>query len=296
MSQTWDDTLRASGYRVTPQRQLVLEAVTKLEHATPEEIFADVQQTARGVNVSTIYRTLELLEQLGLVTHTHLGHGAPRYHLAAEAEHVHLVCRECGQITEVDPAAVGRPGHRAGRRVRFRDRRRSPDGLRPLRRLPGRRPADRGLARATGRRARIAWPVCKACSPEPAAGRARRRPRRRPRHAGSPRTTATRTPSSGRWPAPPGWSTGRTAACSRITGPDRLSWLHSLTTQAWTSSPPVTRAEALILSPNGHVEHHLTLTDDGTRPVGARRAGHAPGRCWSSSSPCGSCSGSSPPT
>lgn len=106
MSQAWDDELRARGYRVTPQRQLVLEAVTKLEHATPEEIWADVQQTARGVNISTIYRTLELLEQLGLVTHTHLGHGAPRYHLAAEAKHVHLVCSECGQVTQVAPEAV----------------------------------------------------------------------------------------------------------------------------------------------------------------------------------------------
>ena len=106
MSQAWDEELRARGYRVTPQRQLVLEAVTKLEHATPEEICASVQQTARGVNISTIYRSLELLEQLGLVTHTHLGHGAPRYHLAAEAEHVHLVCAECGRITQVGPDAV----------------------------------------------------------------------------------------------------------------------------------------------------------------------------------------------
>ena len=78
MTQAWDKTLRARGDRVTPQRQLVLAAVTKLEHATPEEIWADVQQTASGVNISTIYRALELLEQLGLVTHTHLGHGAPR--------------------------------------------------------------------------------------------------------------------------------------------------------------------------------------------------------------------------
>jgi Fur family ferric uptake transcriptional regulator len=107
MTQAWDKELRARGYRVTPQRQLVLEAVTKLEHASPEEIWADVQQTASGVNISTIYRTLELLEQLGLVTHTHLGHGAPRYHLAAEADHVHLVCSTCGRITEVPPAAVG---------------------------------------------------------------------------------------------------------------------------------------------------------------------------------------------
>jgi len=106
MSQTWDDTLRASGYRVTPQRQLVLEAVTKLEHATPEEIYAEVKQTVVGVNVSTVYRTLELLEQIGLVTHTHLGHGAHRYHLAADAQHVHLVCRGCGSITQLSPAAV----------------------------------------------------------------------------------------------------------------------------------------------------------------------------------------------
>jgi Fur family ferric uptake transcriptional regulator len=106
MSQAWDATLRAGGYRVTPQRQLVLEAVTELEHATPEEIFGRVRRTARGVNVSTVYRTLELLEQVGLVTHTHLGHGAPRYHLAAEAEHVHLVCQRCDRVTEVAPAAV----------------------------------------------------------------------------------------------------------------------------------------------------------------------------------------------
>ena len=106
MEQAWDEELRARGYRVTPQRQLVLEAVTKLEHATPEEICASVQETARGVNISTIYRSLELLEQLGLVTHTHLGHGAPRYHLAAEAEHVHLVCAECGRVTQVGPDAV----------------------------------------------------------------------------------------------------------------------------------------------------------------------------------------------
>ncbi|HJY95714.1 MAG TPA: transcriptional repressor, partial [Streptosporangiaceae bacterium] len=85
----WDEQLRARGYRVTPQRQLVLEAVARLDHATPEEIAAQVQQTARGVNISTIYRTLELLEQIGMVTHTHLHHGAPTYQLATHADHVH---------------------------------------------------------------------------------------------------------------------------------------------------------------------------------------------------------------
>jgi tRNA-modifying protein YgfZ len=50
----------------------------------------------------------------------------------------------------------------------------------------------------------------------------------------------------------------------RITGPDRLSWLHSLSTQALEKLEPGGTAEALILSPNGHVEHHLILTDDGS--------------------------------
>jgi Fur family transcriptional regulator, ferric uptake regulator len=103
MADTWQEELRAHGYRVTPQRQLVLEAVTSLEHGTPEEICVEVQRTARGVNISTIYRTLELLEELGLVKHTHLGHGPPTYHLATEAEHVHLVCRDCGAVGDVTP-------------------------------------------------------------------------------------------------------------------------------------------------------------------------------------------------
>jgi len=50
----------------------------------------------------------------------------------------------------------------------------------------------------------------------------------------------------------------------RITGPDRLTWLHSLTTQHLDGLAPGASGEALVLSPNGHVEHHLTLTDDGT--------------------------------
>src|SRR6266446_5961389 len=106
MARTWHEELRSRGYRVTPQRQLVLEAINKLEHATPEDICAEVRETARGVNISTVYRTLELLEDLGLVTHTHLGHGPPTYHAATDDEHVHLVCRVCGKVTETAPEVV----------------------------------------------------------------------------------------------------------------------------------------------------------------------------------------------
>ena len=89
----WKAELRARGYRLTPQRQLVLEAVGEIGHATPEEIASSVRRTASGLSISTVYRTLELLEDLGLVRHSHLGHGAPTYSLAAQDDHVHLVCR-----------------------------------------------------------------------------------------------------------------------------------------------------------------------------------------------------------
>lgn len=98
--------LRARGFRMTPQRRMVLEAVEKLEHATPEEILAEVRIENPDVNASTIYRTLDLLEQLGLVSHAHLGHGAPSYHSGLAPAHAHLRCGACGEVTELPPEQV----------------------------------------------------------------------------------------------------------------------------------------------------------------------------------------------
>ena len=101
--------LRARGLRLTSQRQRVLAAVSALEHGTPEEIGARLRAEAgpdgAAPDTSTVYRTLELLERLGLVWHTHLGKGAPVYH-AAEHPHLHVVCQECGQISSVDPTLL----------------------------------------------------------------------------------------------------------------------------------------------------------------------------------------------
>jgi Fur family transcriptional regulator, ferric uptake regulator len=108
----WQSDLRARGYRLTPQRQLVLEAVEKLVHSTPDAILAEVRRTAGSVNISTVYRTLELLEELGLVSHAHLGHGAPTYHLADRHHHMHLVCARCTDVIEAD-LSVAEPFTRA---------------------------------------------------------------------------------------------------------------------------------------------------------------------------------------
>lgn len=102
----WQATLRAQGYRLTPQREFVLRAVEHLGHATPDEILAEVRKDSSAVNISTVYRTLELLEELGLVRHAHLTDRAPTYHSAATPAHVHLVCRGCGMVTEVAEEVV----------------------------------------------------------------------------------------------------------------------------------------------------------------------------------------------
>ena len=95
------ERLRARGLRLTAQRTQVLAAVTELEHATPEAIGARLREAAgpdgAAPDTSTVYRTLELLERLGLVWHTHLGKGAPIYH-ASEHPHLHVVCASCGAV------------------------------------------------------------------------------------------------------------------------------------------------------------------------------------------------------
>ena len=98
--------LHSLGYRLTPQRQLVLQAVDKLGHATPDEILAEVQQHASAVNVSTVYRNLEVLEELGLVRHAHLSDRAPTYHSVTDHVHFHLVCRNCHRVVSVDPEVL----------------------------------------------------------------------------------------------------------------------------------------------------------------------------------------------
>ena len=99
--------LREKGLRLTPQRELVLNAVRELGHATPEEVAEKVRQTHPGINLSTVYRNLETLENVGLVQHTHLGHGGATYHAAAELTHLHLVCGKCGEVGDapIDVAA-----------------------------------------------------------------------------------------------------------------------------------------------------------------------------------------------
>src|SRR3954469_4348818 len=116
------ERLRAHGLRLTAQRQRVLEAVGALEHATPEAIGACLREQAgpggAAPDTSTVYRTLEVLERLGLVWHTHLGKGAPVYH-AAEHPHLHVVCSSCGEIASADPELLAGAAERLATELGF---------------------------------------------------------------------------------------------------------------------------------------------------------------------------------
>lgn len=95
------------GYRLTPQRMMIVSAIEDSDHhISAEEIYARVLARYPHVNISTIYRTLELLKESGLVTETDMGEGRVRYHPAGKGHHHHLVCRECGAIIDLDESVL----------------------------------------------------------------------------------------------------------------------------------------------------------------------------------------------
>ena len=101
------DELSHQGYRMTPQRLMIVSAIENSDnHISAEDIYAQVVAKYPNVNVSTVYRTLELLEQLGLVTKTEMGVGRIMYHPIEKGHHHHLVCRECGITIDLDDSAL----------------------------------------------------------------------------------------------------------------------------------------------------------------------------------------------
>ena len=95
------------GYRLTPQRIMILSAIENSDnHISAEEIYTQVMAKYPNVNISTVYRTLELLKELRLVTETDLGGGRVRYHPSDKGHHHHLVCKECGAIIDLDESVM----------------------------------------------------------------------------------------------------------------------------------------------------------------------------------------------
>lgn len=97
------ERLKEKGYRLTPQRLMVLDALHEAEgHISAPDICDRVRAKYPWVNKSTIYRTLDLLKELDLVTETELGGDKLYYHQAEKGHHHHLICQKCGKVLDID--------------------------------------------------------------------------------------------------------------------------------------------------------------------------------------------------
>jgi len=93
--------LKSSGYKLTPQRRAVIEAVAlSQDHLTPAALYDKLR--GRGVGLVTVYRTLEILEKLGLICEVHAGGSCHSYTMGASRHHHHLICSDCGRVVDFE--------------------------------------------------------------------------------------------------------------------------------------------------------------------------------------------------
>ena len=112
-SATWSgipDRLRARGLRWTPQRRILVEVLSRTDgHVTGAELVERCRSLDPGTIPSTVYRTLDVLEELGVISHSHGADGREEFHVLPASEHGHLHCRRCGAQWELeadDPAVI----------------------------------------------------------------------------------------------------------------------------------------------------------------------------------------------
>lgn len=97
------ERLRARGLRWTPQRRTLIDVLAATDgHVTGAELVERCREVDPATTPSTVYRTLDVLEQLGLVRHGHGADGREEFHVLPDAEHGHLHCRGCGATLEID--------------------------------------------------------------------------------------------------------------------------------------------------------------------------------------------------
>jgi len=102
------DVLRAEGKRITPQRSLVLQVIRESDgHLDADEIYRRSREKDPRISLSTVYRNLNLLKELGVIIELHLDQEHHHYELRDAMEHYHLICSDCGRVMEFDSALVG---------------------------------------------------------------------------------------------------------------------------------------------------------------------------------------------
>ncbi len=105
--------LRSRGYRITPQREMIIQAIARSpQHITAEEIALQLQEHTQAINIATIYRTLELLWEEGLACRNDLSEGKTVYATFQHGPHIHLVCRKCNKVIDADIKVLSKLGEK----------------------------------------------------------------------------------------------------------------------------------------------------------------------------------------
>ncbi len=117
-----NETLRKQGYRLTPQRYMILSVIQEADgHLSIDQIMERVQARNPYVSLSTVYRTLELLRGLGLVRENHLSGEQPRYEAVEGKAHHHLVCKHCRAVIHLDDTLLGNLNEQLQGQYHFHD-------------------------------------------------------------------------------------------------------------------------------------------------------------------------------
>lgn len=117
---TLEQALVENGYRLTGARRAIIAALaTSGDHVTADALVELVKQASPTVGRMTVYRTLDLLCELGVVRPVYQGGAAAHYVLLLDGHHHHLICSQCGQVIEFDECVLGGLSERIGRRFDF---------------------------------------------------------------------------------------------------------------------------------------------------------------------------------
>jgi len=114
-------TLRQHGYKLTPQRRVVIQAIaSNQDHLTPTAIYEKVHQDKPNIGLVTIYRTLEVLAKLELICELHAGNSCRSYTISAPGHHHHLICSNCGKVIDFTGYDLGEIQERLSKGTGFR--------------------------------------------------------------------------------------------------------------------------------------------------------------------------------
>jgi len=95
-----EELLRSRGYRLTNQRRAIVGELEGARHLSAEEIYDRLKESQPGMGLSTVYRTLDMLHEIGVVRKGDFGEGYSRYELETERVHHHARCDSCGRVIE----------------------------------------------------------------------------------------------------------------------------------------------------------------------------------------------------